>query len=491
MSTARQAVYGLRWGLLGSVSGAALQLLLMAGMSRLLLPADFGLVAMAYVGLRLFGYFAQIGVGTALVQRSALSEQDLALALALSVLSSALFSLAACLLAPVMAAFFDEPRLTVMLQVLSLTLLLSGLGTVATATLRRQLRFRALALLDLAAYALGSGAVGLGAAWAGWGAWALVASALAQSALLTLGACWLAPHAWRMSLRGDVGGLLGYGSKHSLISFIEFIGVNADTVLIGRWLGQSALGVYNRAYLLAHLPTEKLAGILGRVLFPVLSHLNRASGQLDAVIQLSCLALGVSSALLSLGVSAAAAPMVALLLGAQWETAVPVVQVLALAMPPMFIAYVCGISCDALALLMPKLRLQALAVTALLGGLAWAQSHGVLAMAWVLVAVEWLRCLGYGLLFRKSLGMAWRIQGRLLVTVWMSGGLSYALVHAALQPAAGHHRLLQLAAAVAGGAIAAALSLGLVCLLYRGSAPAAVLRSYWPRWWPSAGGGVR
>lgn len=486
MTAARlgDALRGVGWGALSTSANVLAQLVLMACMSRLLSPADFGLMAMALLGLRFLEYFSQMGIGPALIQRPSLTGQDVRVALGLSMAVSLAFAAGIVLLAPLAAHFFGRPALTGVMQVLALNFVLLGLSTVSTALLRRAMRFRALALVETLAYVLGYGSTGLLLAWAGAGVWALVGATLAQSLLNLLLSYALARHPLRPSLRGDVRGLLGYGGPHSLIGFVEFLSFNVDTTLIGRTLGDGALGNYSRARLLAALPTEKVSGVLGRVFFPLLSGAQRDRERVGQIFLLGVLAIGLAGTALSLGISAAAGPLVAVMLGPQWQAAVPLVALWALCVPFQYMSHVAGIVCDALALLRPKLALQGTVLGVLLLGMGGVLPHGLPAVIGLVLAVE----VGRWLLFLRLLTPVLALRGAALLRVHLALGLMGLLVWGGVSGVAAWEGLApgaRLLCAVPAGALATGLALALARPLLRPVEAYARLRQRGPltrRW---------
>ena len=148
MSRARQALSGVRWGALGLLFNTAAQLGLMACMARLLTPADFGLMALALAALNLLAYASQSGLAPALVQRPELDVPTQRLAWTLALLLSLACAALSALLAPLVALWAGQVSLAAVLQVLALQLPLNAMALVATALLRRRLRFKALAVVD-------------------------------------------------------------------------------------------------------------------------------------------------------------------------------------------------------------------------------------------------------------------------------------------------------------------------------------------------------
>ncbi len=420
-----RALSGFKWGGLSAAANVLFQVGFTAAMARLLRPSDFGLMAMCAVALRLFTYFSQLGMAAALVQRERLDEQDIRLALGLTWLVCAAGVVGVVASAPVLGWFFRNDEVVTLVRVLAPSLLLTGLGGVPVALLRRELRFREQALVETSSYVLGYGAVGVVTAWSGAGIWSLVAATYAQAALSFVGAYALVRHPLRPSLRGDRVALLGYGARHSLISFLEFLSGSIDSALIGRLLGEATLGLYNRALTLTNQPVERAASIVARVLFPLLSAVQADRRKVGGVFLLGVSLIGLFGGALSLGVSAAAADVVLVLLGPRWGESVPVVRVLALSVPLIFMSQIGGVVCDALALLRFKLLLQSAALALLAALMLALYPSGVRGIAWAIVIGESLRFAAYLTFLSVELGCARGDVGRVLAGVGVTSLLAY------------------------------------------------------------------
>lgn len=422
---------GVRWGALSTATNVVVQIGTMAVMARLLAPQAFGLVALAQVVLRFFGYFAQVGIGPALIQRATLVEADKRLALGLLLAIGASFALGMALLAPVFAALFHAPALVDVLRVLGLNFLIISLGALPQALLQRALRFRATAALESLSFVGGALCVGLPLAWAGAGVWALVGSTLGQSSLLLVGGWLLARPPLRPQWQGDRAALLGYGMRHSLVTFLEYLGDSLDSLLIGRLLGTAPLGLYNRALMLASLPVEYGVRVLSRVLFPVLSRNQDDAGKVGHVFLLGTTLVGMFAGAVSFGLAAAAPDVVPLVLGPQWGDTVPVVQILALAMPMAYMTYVSGVVCDACGLLAFKLRLQA-ATVLLLGLLMFLLApQGLTGFALAVLIAKVVRQMVYLLVLRPRLMLPRADLATVLAVIVVFAAGSAACVRAA------------------------------------------------------------
>ncbi|MCX5673337.1 MAG: oligosaccharide flippase family protein, partial [Planctomycetota bacterium] len=328
------------------------------------------------------------------------------------------------------------------------------------------------------------GVVGVVAAWSGAGVWTLVATTFAQSALSLVGAWALTRHTLRPSLRGDRSALLGYGARYSAVGFLEFLSANVDAALVGRFLGGTTLGLYNRAAMLTHQPVVHAGGVMVRVLFPLLSTVQQDLRKTGGVLLLGMSIIGVLGGAVSFGVSAAAGDVVRVLLGPTWSDAAPVVQVLALSTPLLLMAQVCSVVCDALALLRFKLVTQCLHL-AVLSALIFALYHnGLRGIAWAIVGAEVLRFGLYLAFLMRRLDCGRADVGRVLAGVGLTAGLAYGACSLAT---AGSARWAFGPAAAIGLAILAglvALGLGAVASLrlLAGTEPARFADASVPGW---------
>jgi lipopolysaccharide exporter len=376
------ALRGIKWTTAAAVLTAVMQVGYTAIMARLLDPAAFGLVALAGVVLRFGGYFAEMGLGHAIVQRPQLTANDLRASFTASLLLGLGVAGIFWALAPLSVLVLKNPAVVPLVRALALGFVIASVGLTATSVLRRDMRFDVLARLDVLAYVLAYGGVGLGSAWAGAGVWSLVAASLAQQLLSGLGAYALVRHAVRPLLGWHhYAALVGYGSRVSVISFLEFINSNLDTLLIGRLLGPVALGLYNRAYLLLQLPMYFLTNSVARVAFPAFSRVQANVPQLRSLYLRSTTLVGTLVLPLCVGVAVAAPEMVRVLLGPKWAASVPVLQVLCVAIPLNMTTMFAGIVADARANLHRKVLLNVQAIV-LLVSLFWLlHGYGILGIA--------------------------------------------------------------------------------------------------------------
>ncbi len=324
---------GLYWMFLCTGGQAVVQLVVLVVLARLVSPGEFGVVAAALVVVGFSTVFSQLGIGPAVVQRPDLQPAHLRTGFTLSVLLGTFLGGLLWLLAPAVADFFHQENLTGILRVLALVFPLQGLAVVAESLVQRELRFRLLGFLELAAMAIGYGGVGIALAFAGWGAWALVAAHLCQNTLKTILLLAVQPHPKRPLLQGRAfRELLFFGGGFTIARFSNYLASQGDNLVIGRWLGPVALGIYGRAYQLMQAPASLLGQVLDRVLFPAMARVQDQREKLAAAYRRGVALIALATLPASAALLLLAPEMVQVLLGEKWDAVLAPLQILAAGM---------------------------------------------------------------------------------------------------------------------------------------------------------------
>ena len=391
-----KTLHSLKWSYTGTIINSVLQIGFTAIMARLLDPADFGLMAMAGVILRFGTHFAQMGVGSAMIQKKEVSNEDIRASFTSSFLLGILFTVIVYLFAPLATYIFDNEKIVSIIRVMAFSFLISGLSTTALSLLRRKLAFRELAIAELFSYIIGYGLIGILLAYNRFGVWSLVAGALSQSTILATMAYFFCRHRISLIARWEYyKTLYSFGSRVSAISFFEFIGSNLDTLAIGHLIGAAPLGIYNRAFMLASLPAQYLTSSFSRVLYPSLSIVQK---EIDRLKKAYLSIIMVFSAILlpiCVSIAVASREIVLVILGEKWIATIPVLQILAIAIPFNLLSHFGGILCEATATLNIKLLMQVIYVM-ILGILFYLFSvHGIIGFAIALVIGEFVRFIAY------------------------------------------------------------------------------------------------
>jgi O-antigen/teichoic acid export membrane protein len=299
------------------------------GVARLLEPAEYGAAALALALSAFAIIFSDLTLGAALVQRRVVGQAEASalfwFAFGLGSVVSAAFALAA----PALASLVGNPDVRPLLLGVAPVFLISTAGAVPTALLNRRMQFRTLELRMIAATVI-SAVAALGIAFAGGGAWALVGQQLVQVGLLT-SLAWVAAR-WLPSLtfsRDHLRDVAPFGLYASGSRAFGALSANADTLLVGRFLGTVALGAYAIAYNVLLIPLTRIAGPVREISFPTFSALDNPAAVGRLWLRANrVLFAALAPVLLALAVEAT--DFVSVLLGDRWEAAGPVLRLLAL-----------------------------------------------------------------------------------------------------------------------------------------------------------------
>jgi O-antigen/teichoic acid export membrane protein len=298
-------------------------------LARLLDPKDFGLVGMVAAVTGILNLFRDFGLSSASVQRATITDEQTSTLFWINLLVGGILTTVALALAPVIASFYYEPRLFWITNAFALGFLFNGAGVQHSALLQREMRFDALALIDIFSLAIGA-AIAIGTAVAGYGYWALVVMSVSIPLTTTLG-LWLAT-AWIPGApRRGVGirSMMRFGGTMTLNGLVWYVANNFDKVLLGRYWGADATGLYYSAAQLIRIPTDNLNSAVGDVVFSALSRLQDDPERLSRYF-LKGYSLVVALTLPVTVVCAVFADdLIAVLLGSRWTGAADIFRILA------------------------------------------------------------------------------------------------------------------------------------------------------------------
>ena len=265
-------------GALARVCAQGINLALRVGslaiLARLLDPKDFGLVGMVAVVTGVLNLFRDFGLSAASVQRARVTEEQTSNLFWINVLVGITLAAVMSGLAPMIAAFYHEPRLFKVTVIMAISFIFNAAGIQHSARLQRQMFFTTLSIIDTAAWIV-STIVAIAAAKAGYGYWALVAMTVTLPFTATI-AFWLAT-GWvpRMpSKKSGIRSMVRFGGTITTNGLVVYLGSNFEKVLLGKFWGAQAVGIYGRAYQLIRIPTDTLNAAVGEVAFSALSRLQ-------------------------------------------------------------------------------------------------------------------------------------------------------------------------------------------------------------------------
>lgn len=325
-----------------------LQTISTVALARLLRPQDFGLTTMVGAIIGLIGLWTDLGLSNATVQRSEITHAQVSVLFWINCGLGAGAMLVVALLAPAIAWFYHEPRLVGITVALSTVFFLGGSTIQHRALLRRQMRFKVIAIIDAVSMAFGI-ATGIAMAWLQFGYWSLVGMQVAATAVncaLVWAACDWRPG--RFQRRVGARPMLAFGADVTGFQVLTYFSRNFDNILIGRVMGAAALGIYSRAYALLTLPMNQINMPLSSVLLPALSRLQDNPPEYARLFLRATRAIALVTVPIVVFSFFFAQDTVRVLLGRRWIAAAPVFQLLAPAAAASAIAFVPNWLCQSL-----------------------------------------------------------------------------------------------------------------------------------------------
>jgi polysaccharide transporter, PST family len=460
-SMAGAVITGFGWKTVTVVVSEGTRVAVAIVLARLLTPHDYGVAGEAFVFSGLVSLFSDLALGGALVQRREITEEDRSTVFWASLAISSVITAGTIALSGVIARFFGAPEVRGLLITLSFSFPLTALSTTQVATLTRRLAYRSLEIREISGVLTG-GVVALVLAVLGAGPYAIVGNSLAASAASTF-------LLWRLSSwrprfifsRTHLSRLGGFGLRLFGTRLLNYVNLNADNALIGRFAGASALGVYSIAYNIMFTPIVRIASPIGAVVYPALARMQDDVPRMRTAWLRSKRLSGSLLAPVFLIFAATAPDLIRTLVGSKWDAAVPVVQLLAVAGVAHSLVTLNWTVLQATGRVGLELRLDALVTVATVGAFAIGVRWGAVGVAASYAIVKWpgmllhtyvtTRTMRFG--FVETLLAGGSTLPLSVAAAASAYGVRIALVHAGV-PAAG--RLF-----IAGG-LGAVLYLGLV-----------------------------
>jgi O-antigen/teichoic acid export membrane protein len=400
-------------------------------LARLLEPKDFGIVGMVTAFTGVLSLFRDFGLSTAAIQHRTVTAEQKSTLFWINLLVGVLLGLLALACAPAVAAFYHEPRLFAVMAVLAAGFLFNAAGVQHSALLQREMRFTALAVINTVSLIV-STVIAIVGAKAGYGYWALVAMTVSLPLSATIG-LWLAT-GWVPGMphrRVGIRAMIRFGGTVTFTGMVVYIASNFEKVLLGRFWGVDAIGIYGRAYQLVNVPTENLNSAVGEVAFSALSRLQ------DDPVRLKNYFLKGYSVVLAMTLPMMAAcalfadDIIRVMLGPKWKDAVVILRLLAPTMLVFAIANPLGWLLTSMGLVARSLKMSLVIAPLMIVGYILGLPYGprgvafafsALMILWVVPVIVW-SIRGTGIFFRDILrALIWPLAASIV-----AGGLAFGL----------------------------------------------------------------
>ncbi len=329
MIGSNHAYRGIFWSAISRVTSQLLQFTTLIILARLLDPKEFGLITSSVVVIGFLNIFRDLGISSAIIQKASISEELINTLFWVVLLIGISLNLLLFLVAPQIADFYNAPKITDLLRVLSFSFTISSSTILHQSLLERELKFKQLANYEIISIAIGS-ISGISAAYMGYGVWSLIIQMFMNVTTLS----------FLLWLRSDFKPKIFYSGKElksvynfslnlSGFNIVNYFVRNADYVLIQKYLGEVQLGFYNIAYRIMLYPLQNITAVFSRVMFPYYSKLqndfvNFRKMYIDFVNNIAFISFP-----LMLWIIAVGDILIVALFGEKWSPIIPLVMVLA------------------------------------------------------------------------------------------------------------------------------------------------------------------
>lgn len=328
MSLKNQALSGIFWSSMQLFGNQAITFTVSMILARLLLPSEFGLIAMLGIFIGLGSTLINSGLTQSLIRTEILDDEDYSTVFYFNLLGSIIIYGIIFLVAPRIADFYDQEVLILIIRVYSVTFIINAFSAIQTARLSKMLDFKTQMKVSIPSLIMGS-FVGILMAFKGFGVWSLVWSGIVQSLMATI-QLWYWSN-WRPLFAFNVKKFkqhFNYGVKIMFSGVLDMIFTNAYTIIIGRFFAPAQVGFYNRADTLQMLPVGSISSIITKVSFPLFSAIQNDNIRLKSAYRriMQMVIFLVAPTLILMAVLAE--PLFRLLFTEKWLPAVPYFQIL-------------------------------------------------------------------------------------------------------------------------------------------------------------------
>lgn len=330
MTLRQRAVKGLMWVTISTVIVRLVDFLTKLILARLLVPEDFGLVAIGFLIISTLALFSDLGVGAALIHRKEDIERAANTAFLIIPGVGVALSIFGFLSAPLVAAFYNNDVLNPIVKLFALSFLFNSFGVVPLKLMEKQMRFKRIFVPEAVSIIM-QAFVAITLALNGFGVWALVYGVLIGYISKVILIWAISP--WRPKLEFDKAiakQLLGYGKYIMGASVIAFLITHGDDALVGKVLSMSALGFYTMAYTISNLPATQITHLVIKITFPLFSEVQNDVVRLRKAYLLALEFVSLIAIPIAFGIFILASDFVRIILGEKWMAMVPALRVLCL-----------------------------------------------------------------------------------------------------------------------------------------------------------------
>lgn len=338
--TIRQhALSGMIWGTFGQFGNQIFNFILSVILARLLMPEEFGLLALITFFISISDVFINSGLGTALIKTKNLRPIDFSTVFYYNITLSCVFYILVIIAAPYIAAFYNNVALINIIYWSALTLIINSFTLVQSSIAAKELNFKKIKLIELAGLGI-SIPISIAFAYNNYGIYSLVALNISQSFSKSV-LYWISSK-WRPIFgfsRSSFKKLFGFGSKILMTNIFSTFINNIESVLIGKMFSAAALGYYFRAFSTKDLPLKTFSTAIALPIYALLAKYN------DNMVEFKKIHLKFYKLIaflffpLAAGMVALAKPLVIVLYTDKWLPSVPMIQIMSISIVTFLLGY--------------------------------------------------------------------------------------------------------------------------------------------------------
>lgn len=328
ISLQNKTMNGVLWSAIQKVGSIAITFFANVILARLLTPADFGCIGMLMIFISLSNTFIDGGFGSALIQKKNPTRTDYSTIFYWNILLSIVLYGILYVSAPVISTFYKIPLLEDVLKVQGLVLIVNAFGIIQANQLRKQLDFKKISVVEIAA-AMISLALAVLAAWRGLGVWSLIIQQISLSTFRTL-FYWIMSK-WRPIMTFSCKSfkdLFNFGGFILLSNLIGTLSNEIQGLFVGKMFSSSLLGYFTQSYRLEGSMATIISGIIDQVTFPVMAAIHEDKMMLIRTLKRFVqIPAFVCAPIMGLSI-VIARPLITLIFGDQWGQCIPYFQIL-------------------------------------------------------------------------------------------------------------------------------------------------------------------
>jgi len=321
----------LGWVGLGQLVKQTSLLIIFVILARILDPSDFGLVGMILVFTGFAKLIGDLGLGAGLIQKTHLKESHLNTIFTANIITGIFLCVLFWTCAGAISKFYSEPRLTLLIKVISFSFIIESTKVIQKSLLERQMNFKKLIIIEIISEIF-SGVLVIILALSGWGVWSLIAQhlfpAFISAIFLWIFSSWRPTKLFDLSAYNDLKkfslNLLGF-------NVFNYATRNVDNLLVGKYLGSTALGIYIWGYRIMLFPIYQMSGIITRVMFPVFSTIQDDKDRIKNIYFRATRLIALITFPTMIGIYVLAKPFVLVVLGEKWAAVIPILKILCIA----------------------------------------------------------------------------------------------------------------------------------------------------------------